>query len=235
MPETTKKRSWSFSALLDYETCPFRIAMKEQRAPRPEVDESSPLVRGIKVHDMAEKFVKGELDELPHELRKFREDFERERELYAEGKVIAEDDWGYDEEWNPCGWSEAWLRMKLDLMEFVSDDFAKVTDYKTGKRFGNEVKHTQQGQLYMIGSFLRYPELESIDVHFRYLDEGKDTNKVYQRNQLQRYLERFQKRAERMCTDEVLKAKPTRGNCRFCDYGVNKGTGACPYAIPWEM
>lgn len=224
--------SWSFSSLLSYEACPYRFYLKLSGA---EVPEREPI-RGEVVHEEAERYVRGELDALPRSLRKFAEQFEKDRELYAAGKLVLEEPWGFDRELKPCDWNapEVWLRMKLDQFIRIDDHAAKVVDLKTGKSMGNEIKHVQQGQLYMIGSFMRYPELEVVETEFRYLDEGKSKKRSYTRKNMLALLPRWLERAKRMTDDTVFKAKPNRINCRFCEYGINKGSKACHYAVPWE-
>ena len=228
-------KSWSFSALMDYEGCPFRIKLKADKAPRFEEQEEN---RGNIIHNAAEDFVTGARPDLIKELRKFAEKFEDERQLYAEGKLVVEEEWGFDRQWQITSWKDATLRMKLDQFHWVpGDEICTIVDHKSGKKFGNEVKHTMQGQLYMVGTFMRYPEIQSIDVRFRYTDEGKETSKVYYRDEkFDRYFEKFNKRAEKMLSDDNPRPKPSRHNCRFCCYSPNpgKGSGACPYGVPYE-
>lgn len=228
--------SWSFSALMDYEGCPYRIKLKANKAERYEEPEEN---RGNIVHSAAEDFVIGKRPDLIKELNKFAEKFEDERQLYTEGKLAVEDEWGFDRQWRPASWKEATLRMKLDEFQWnQGDEICTIIDHKTGKKWGNEVKHTQQGQLYMVGTFMRYPEIQSIDVRFRYLDENKETSKVYYRDEkFDRYFERFNARAEKMLSDDSPRPKPSRHNCRFCPYSPNpgKGSGACPYGVPYDQ
>ena len=42
---------------------------------------------------------------------------------------------------------------KLDAYVKEDDTSARVIDYKTGKRFGNEIGHSQQCLLYAIAAF----------------------------------------------------------------------------------
>lgn len=233
MTPDTKIKSWSFSSLLSYEECPFRFYLKATGAERPEREP----VRGELVHTMAEQYVRGELDKLPKELRRFAKEFEEERELYQQGKLIVEDPWAFDRDLRPCAWGapEAWLRMKLDQLVLLDDKALRVVDLKTGKRYGNELKHVQQGQLYMIGAFLKYPDAALAEVVFRYLDEGKSSKRVYTRRDMEKFLPKWLARAKAMTDDTIFKAKPNRITCRFCDYGLNVGSGACPYAVPWDV
>jgi CRISPR/Cas system-associated exonuclease Cas4 (RecB family) len=227
--------AWSFSALLDYEGCPYRIQLKADKAER--YQDEVPI-RGTVIHDAAEAYVKGERPDLIPELRKFKDEFAAERELFAEGGMQVEEDWGFTRQWTEAPWRSATLRMKLDQFKWrPGDDMATVIDLKSGKRWGNEVKHTQQGQLYAVGAFMRYPELQSIDARFRYVDEGKETSKVYFRDEkFDRMFDRWNARADKMLSDTSPRPKPSKHNCRFCPYSPNpgKGSGACPYGVPHD-
>ena len=99
---------------------------------------------------------------MPDSLKKFKDEFEELRQLFEEAKVELEGEWGFTKDWEICGWMEGrtWARIKLDALVNESDTSARVIDYKTGKRFGNEISHSQQALLYAIGTFLRYPNLE---------------------------------------------------------------------------
>ena len=41
---------------------------------------------------------------------------------------------------------KVWARIILDVICFASEEYAVVVDYKTGRKFGNEVDHARQGQ-----------------------------------------------------------------------------------------
>jgi len=228
-------KSWSFSSLTSYEQCPFRIKLKADGAPKPEDEGPN---RGQIIHDAAQDYVEGTRPDLIRELNKFKEKFEEEREMHARGELVCERDWGFDAQWQEAPWETAWLRMKLDQFHYIpGNEIAAIIDHKSGKRWGNEVKHTSQGQLYAVGAFMKYPEIQSIDVRFRYTDEGKETSKVYFRDEkFDRYFEKWNQRANKMLTDDNPRPKPSKHNCRFCEYSPNpgKGSGACPYGVPYE-
>ena len=97
--------AWSYSALKVFEECPYRSYIQRvKKVPEP----SSPAAdRGSHIHQEAEDYVKGELGELPDSLKKFKDDFEELRHLYAEAQVELEGEWGFTKEWEACGWMEA--------------------------------------------------------------------------------------------------------------------------------
>jgi RecB family exonuclease len=226
---------WSFSRLSNYEKCPHMVELAAiQKAPRPERDEHHPAERGTRIHTICEDYVSGKSAETCKEMGHFMEDFDVLRSEYDEGKVEVEGDWGFDIDWAQTGWwdQDVWARIKLDALRFYDDKTALVIDYKTGKKFGNEVKHTQQAQLYMVGSFMRYPELDMIETQFWYLDQNATLKKTYTRDKLSVYLKRFTERAMKLTAATKFPAKPSKMNCRFCDYGIENGTGACPFAVP---
>lgn len=228
-------KQWSFSRLANFEKCPYLVYLGSvEKLKGPERDETHPAERGNRIHTICEKYVGGTSDESTKEMDFFMVDFDHLRENFNDGRVEVEGDWGFDLDWQKTGWwdDDVWARIKLDAFQQFDESTAKVIDYKTGKKFGNEVKHTQQAQLYMVGSFMRYPELDMIETEFWYLDQNAKMKKTYTRDKLALYLKRFTERALRLTTCTDFKPKPTKQNCRWCDFGVENGTGECQYAVP---
>jgi RecB family exonuclease len=220
-------KAWSHSRLGVFEQCPLRAKLAyidripEPPRPLPPGKSEHANDRGTRVHDAGELFVKSKQNmELIPELRAFKPEFQALRELYRQGKVSTEGEWGYDRDWNPIAWADpkVWLRMKLDAMVKISKTHAVVIDYKTGKKFGNEVKHGEQGQLYQLGTFLRYPELQVIDVEFWYTDQDEITHMQYRREQGLRFFRNFDTRGKAVTTATDFPAKPNIMACRWCPY-----------------
>ena len=227
-------KQWSFSRLANYEECPYRLYLSAvERRPGPARGEDHPAERGTRIHTACERYVKDE-GPLVKEMRRFETDFEALKEHYNDGHVQLEGDWGFDIDWQQTGWwdDNVWARIKLDAFRRYDDQTAGLIDYKTGKKMGNEVKHTQQAQLYAVGAFMRYPEIDLIHASFWYLDQGQRFNKTYKRDNLALYLKKFNQRALALTTAANFPAKPNKMKCRWCEYGINKGTGECPYAVP---
>ena len=221
-------RSWSYSKLLDFESCPLKAKLKHiDRVP----EEKAPAAeRGTKIHDMAENYVNGTLSVLPPELLKFSDDFLALRTQFAAGTVSLEGEWGFDKDWAPTDYRSAWLRMKLDARAHKSPTEAVVIDYKTGRSYGNELKHGEQTLLYGIAEVLREPQIEQVTVELWYLDQDELTSKTFSRKQLMKYLPSFEKRGLAVTTAEKFPPKPNIFSCKWCPFGPAKGK-QCEFGV----
>jgi len=229
----TPPKSWSHSKSVDFEKCKRMFWLKhDQRIPEPE----RPLPpgktehandRGSRVHDGCENYVRGNIDEMPHEAEKhFGPQIDLLRCLYAAGQVSLEGEWAMDEDWVPTEWKQGWLRLKLDALVHIDKTEAIVIDYKTGKKFGNEVKHGEQLQLYALVSFLRHPELETVHAELWYLDVNEVTAIKFTRAQALRFRDRWHSRGTAITTCTQFPPNPNIFSCKWCGYGP-WGTGHC--------
>jgi len=224
----------SFSRLTDFEKCKHLAKLKyvdkvpEPERPLPAGKTEHANDRGTRVHDAAERFVRGGV-ELISELESFKEEFLELRELFKQDVVSLEGEWAVDREWNPVAWksSTAWCRMKLDAMVKTSPNTARVIDYKTGKRYGNEVKHTEQGQVYQLATFLRFPELDHVTVEFWYTDLGEKDVKEYSRIQGTAYFDKYDRRLGAVTDCDDFKPNPNTFSCKWCPYKGN----ACEFGF----
>ena len=225
-------KTWSYSVLKDYESCPHRLKLKSEGAPSPAFEKN----RGTLVHEAAESFVRGTLSLLPPELHRFKPQFEELKAHFNEGAATVEEEWGFDFDWGVTSYNapDVWLRVKTDAFIRIDDGAAVIIDWKTGKSFQNAVPHMQQAQLYALTAMMKYPDVQAVETRFAYLDEGKTTKKLFTREDLPRLLANYERRSTTMFTDVECKPKPNRMNCRFCKYGVTNGSDACGFAIPWE-
>jgi CRISPR/Cas system-associated exonuclease Cas4 (RecB family) len=227
---------WSFSALKDFETCPYKIYLQRvERHPRPKYDDdpNHPLTRGSRIHREAELFVKGE-GPLTKDLVKQKDRLIELAEVYQEGRLEVEQSWWADRNWTPVNYEDPskWVVVICDAFEHKSETAGGVSDYKSGKSFGNEIKHGEQMQLYAVDSFMRYPQMNVIDVELIYVDESKVKRKTYDRTSVAPLVERWTKRAERLTSCSNFPAKPNKSACRYCPFSPNNGgTGICAYAV----
>lgn len=228
--------SWSHSKLTDFEKCKFLTWLKhDQRIPEPE----RPLPpgkfehandRGSRVHDSCEMYVSGQSEDLaPEAALHFGPELDLMRVLFEQGHVSLEGEWGMGQDWEVADWKGAWLRLKLDAAVFL-DDEAVVIDYKTGRKFGNEVKHAEQLQLYALVTALRYPYLKRITAELWYLDQNETTRMTLTRDQALRFRLGFHKRGLALTTCTDWKPNPSRFVCKWCQYGPWNG-GQCEVGV----
>lgn len=226
---STQIISWSHSRLVDFEECPLKAKLKHiDRIPDPKPRTAAD--RGTDIHLEAELFVKGEAG-FTANLQRFKPEFDSLRNLYQEGKVSLEGEWGFDKDWGVTTWKQAWGRIKADCVTYLSKDHAAVVDFKTGKKFGNEIKHAEQTQLYSLGTFLRNPGLQLVTAELWYLDiDDLSTMTITRTQALGKYLKYFDGRARRMTSATKFPANPNIYSCKWCPYGP-KGTGHCKVGI----
>ena len=227
-------KSGSYSKIVDFEKCKRYAQLKHDlRIPEPE----RPLKpgqtehandRGTRYHTNCEEYVLGITDELLSDIdAAFGPELDLLRVLHEEGLVSVEGEWGYDRDWNVAPWESAWLRMKLDAMVFHDKTHATVIDYKTGRKFGNEMKHGEQLRLYAIGAALRYPELEVITSELWYLDQKDVTSVTMTRKQALMFKQNFHNRLIKLTTATDFPPNPNKFSCQWCQYGPWNG-GQCP-------
>lgn len=229
-------KSWSFSSLGDFEKCKYYSYLKRvQKIPEP----IRPLPpgktehandRGSRIHDQAEMFVRGKIARIVPEMRSFETEFMSLQKSFKEGRVSLEGEWGMSKDWEPADWKTAWMRLKLDALVFISDYEAVAVDYKTGRKFGNEVKHAEQLQLYQLVTFLRYPKLETVHTELWYLDQDELTTMTYQRHQGLRFQHKWNMRAATMMNATDFPPNPNVFSCKYCMYGP-KGSGICERGV----
>ncbi len=227
--------TWSYSRLEVFEKCAYQAYLKFVRKTDEGADErrDKALKKGRDTHDDAEAYVRGTLDALPPGLKKFETQFVEARGEFAgdPNSIMMEDNWGFTAEWQETGFFDdnVWLRVKLDYMKWLDEEHtaAEMKDYKTGRKDGNEVKHSMQKQLYAVATFIRYPTLQALKATFEYLDHGKVSTTTYTREQAMAYLPSWDRRGKALTTATTFPPKPNRINCKWCPFGPNKGNGMC--------
>jgi len=208
---------WSHSRLSTYESCPkkafYRYVKKHPEESHPAAE------RGIKIHNLAEQYIKGELPEMPKELYLFYEGFEQLREEYERGDVCVEEQWAFNLSWEKTEWDseDTWGRYIVDA--FVQNgNTAKVIDFKTGRYKEYNENYKNQCALYACCVFNRFSELETIQTELWYLDHHKITRYSFTRKEAKETQKDFHKRGLTMTTDEVFATTPSEFSCRFCSF-----------------
>jgi CRISPR/Cas system-associated exonuclease Cas4 (RecB family) len=220
--------SWSFSKLMVFEECPWH-AYLQWVARVPDQSDKTAADRGTAIHAEAENYVKTGKGFTSH-LAHFTEEFEALHKHYEQGKVTCEEEWGFDKDWQPCGWNKAWLRLKCDVVCHLEPKHIVVIDHKSGRRFGNELKHAQQLQLYSVSTLIRYPEIQHTTNELWYLDKDELASFQMTRKQLEKYLRMYDKRGRAMTEATSFPAKPNLVSCKYCPYAPQR-QGDCKYGI----
>jgi hypothetical protein len=225
--------SASYSKLGDFEKCKFYAYLKhDQRIPEPQ----RPLKpgqteqandRGTRYHTNCEEYVLGKTDELLPDINAaFGPELDLMRVLHEDGMVSLEGQWGYDLDWNVTDWFKARIRMKLDSIVFHDPTHATVIDYKTGRKFGNEIKHNEQLRFYTLGALMRYPKLQKVTAELWYLDQKDITSVTMTRLQGLAFRQNFDGRIKKLVTAADFPPNPNKFSCRWCQYGPWNG-GQC--------
>lgn len=232
--------AWSFSVLQDFEECPHRVQLAKVK--KVEQDRGPAANRGNVVHEGAERYIQGKTnhprDGIPSEdlgkpgNKLFNAQMpllDKLRERYAKGEVEVEQQWGFDLHWQSTGYFDKniWARMKLDVLHHESETSAYMIDWKTGRKFGNELKHGSQGICYAVGAFNRYPALEHLTCEFNYLDHDQTFAKVFTRQRTHFLQKRLTERAMKLTTAKVFPPKPSKKACKYCPVKAH-----CEYVDP---
>lgn len=127
-------------------------------------------------------------------------------------------------------WVSAWHRSKVDAIVIPDPEQAIVIDYKSGKKFGNEIKHAEQTQLYALNAILRFPKIELVTTELWYLDAKELTRATFTRAQILRFKPGFNARGKAMTTATEFPPNPNVYSCQFCQYGPWNG-GQCKVGV----
>lgn len=257
--QTATIEAVSFSRLDVYENCPKdaqfryckRIPEPERSAPHkrcPKNEVTGELEwhndRGTRLHEGMDKFVRGIKQNYDPELKCLDVEMTNARVAFEQGMVLTEQMWCYKGDWEPTVWND-WdntnMRVKLDLFWVLEGTLAEpieavLVDLKSGKIFGNEGKHAQQVQLYALGSFKKFPTLESVYGELWYCDHDKIKPTEYTRQQALGFQRDWDDRFEVCKSDVIFEARPSESHCKYCSYKAKEdgGTGDCEDAYRYS-
>lgn len=231
----------SYTRIADFEACPRKAFLKySEKVPEPP-QEDSPLERGTRIHETIERYIRGEIDELPAECEgadPYATDF-REALQAEPGTVLQEQLWCFGGHWLPQEAFSSGTRFvaKLDVVQLLDHGLeARICDWKTGRKDGNEVKHADQMMFYTVAAFAWFENLTHVQVLLRYVDHGKDTFKEFTRQEAMQFLPKVEQRIAQVLDEKDFYPKPSLNHCRYCPYKTGKlgkkknaaiGTGHC--------
>ena len=235
-PKATQITAWSFSRYSTYKKCPAKAKylyldkLKEPSSPA--------LERGAAIHDLAEKYIKGQIRALPPELKEFKDDFTALRKQYkkAINGMVVEDQWAFTSSWDQTAWNDwakCWVRIKVDCAHHQDQETLWVKDWKTGKfRAEMNEEYMEQLSLYALTALLLHPHINKVRVELVYLDQGvvypeADKPLVYDRAELPGLKKMWEKRVAPMLKDKKFAPRANDG-CRWCHFSKAKA-GPCKF------
>jgi CRISPR/Cas system-associated exonuclease Cas4 (RecB family) len=224
---------WSWSQLSTWRGCPYQARLRYlEHAPEPPKADNDPRDRGIAAHKAAEDFVLGTSTRLPKELVHFDAQLVELRDVKAAGsaEVHLEAEYLLDNTWRLTDDKERrWLKFIPDV-HVVAPTLRLIIDYKTGRQYGNEVKHYQQMELYAIGDWCINPSDEVRTTELWYLDQKDIVVHEFRPEQLERGRAKLDEEVGRMMADKIHAPRPNKMNCKYCPFSP-RGTGACAVGV----
>jgi len=208
-------KSWSYSALTAFETCPRRYQVtRVTKEVHEKQHEAS--IWGNKVHKHLEDYA-NKKGPLPEDIKQYGKYVDK---IFTyEGKRVVEQRMAINNNFHPVKWmaKDVWCRGIVDI-GVVGSDTAYLLDWKTGKRKVD----SDQLKLFAALAFTHYPWVDKIVCGFIWLKVGKFDKEVYTRDQMAEIWSEFLPRTERLeiaFRDDKWPAKPS-GLCRnWCPVG----------------
>lgn len=221
--------NWSLSKLGTFTKCRRRFLYSYIQNLKGTIQAPGAKDRGVAQHKIIEDYFGGKREDLPLDILRYKAWFDMLRELdfHQENKLAML------EGWLSCAWGDpkAWWKGVLDL-KVLRAPKAWVFDWKTGKVYPD---HEDQKELYTIATFVAHPEIEEIEAWHIYLDlKGKDTKKIYKREQLPSLITKwnaklvpYMQALERYVPEEAETMFVTNPSylCDYCPYSRNP----CPH------
>lgn len=214
-----KPTRWSYSSLSTYTSCPFQY--KLSYIERLEWPESPAMMRGTRLHKMAEEFLKGTVDRVAPEVQKIGPTLESLKSLGAR----SEETWLLDQRWEPVDDpNDAWVKAIIDVT-YVAGNVLFVKDFKSGQMYEN---HRDQLELYSLMGLKKHPEVKRAESSAIYIDvgiEGMHGSVIPMMRD--KMIQAWDAKATVMMEDKEYKPNP--GNqCRWCPFSKSKG-GPCQH------
>ncbi len=240
-PPAKNITAWSFSRYSTYKQCPLKL--KLSAIDRIKEPASAPMERGDAIHKLAQAYLNGDKKTLPKELAPVADEVRRLRAIVKNGVATVEDNWAFRQDWTATtwdDWAKCWVRIKLDLAHFETEDLLVVTDWKSGKfRPDNLQEYLEQIDLYKLGALLTFSHVKGLKVIARliYTDHGiyyppiEEGMVAATAHDLPRLKREWEKRVKPMMKDATFAPKPNKF-CYSCHYRASNkaaGGGQCKY------
>jgi ATP-dependent exoDNAse (exonuclease V) beta subunit len=217
--ENSRPTRHSYSSISTYEHCPaqYKFSYIERR----DYPESPAMLRGTRLHQMAEDFVTGTVDSIHFDVQKIGPTLQM---LKSQG-AKAEEVWMLDSMWLPtANKDEARTKAIIDV-HYVLEEVVYLKDYKSGQMYDN---HRDQLEFYGVLALHMYPTAKRVETSALYIDTGHEgMQSSIIRAMIPKMRQKWEDKIIIIEKDEAFEPKPGF-QCRGCPYAKGKG-GPCLY------
>lgn len=213
--------NWSLSSLSTYEKCALQYKYRYLEN-RPVPPPGGAAARGIEYHRHIEEFLTGKSEALPNEINFYTQYLTqlKGKEIYPEYTICL------DREWRAVRPDDGsrWYKGILDLKVRSSETEAIVIDWKTGKIYP---EHEDQKSIYSLAVFCEDPSVLRVRAIHVYLDLGKNTEAIYDRQQMHELRAKWDSRILKLENEKEWIPNPSF-KCRYCAFSRGNG-GPCRF------
>lgn len=154
---------------------------------------------GTAAHTVLERYIKGEVDQLPGDthvyIRRLAEQSKLKPVVYVEHDIVFTPTMSLT---HPKDWDNAWFRIKMDLITMNAErSIAQITDWKNGQRRVDEY----QLDVYAWGAFNAFPTLRVLAAQYAWLQNGKADRATYKRDMLPQLDQRIREDEAKILSD----------------------------------
>ncbi len=224
-------KAWSFSKYTDYAKCPRYFKAKHlDKLPE---EKGAAMGRGIQIHEQAEFYVRGHSKKWPEDIhKKLKPKFDTLRKGYKKGQVKVEVELALTSEWKVTGWfyKDAWVRLKIDVLDCMGKKKWKVIDWKSGNLKNDHSGYDEQLEFYAMAIMIAFPEVEEVIAELGFTDHGVTLTRpagCLTRKEMEAVHTKWKNKIRPMFADKRFAPRP--GNhCRWCYQSRNRG-GTCEF------
>tara|TARA_R110000744_G_scaffold278192_1_gene390462 strand:- start:3074 stop:3733 length:660 start_codon:yes stop_codon:yes gene_type:complete len=207
-----KPRSWSFSAIHQYETCPLQYVL-DKTDPKPR-EESWALQNGLRLHALMENFLLGNIEGVPKDLNCFKKELNSLKERGA----LPEEKFCVDKHWQPVVSEDKWKNKSTWLRGMLDARLGNlVIDLKSGRKYDH---YDDQADIYATMLFQHFDDWNEIDVEFWYSKTGDVVTYKFLRSEHEDRMSNWDKRARTLMNEKFWLPKYNFA-CRWCQHQDN--------------
>ena len=224
---------WSPTLLKTWEACPKQALYRHKRV-KTDIPKSEAAERGIRTHAKIEEIWEGKADWSDLEIKSDPEQWRTLQEGFNGPGMVrhCELRLSCTSEWERTGWKspDAWL---VGIADLVVIDLERplevvVADFKTGRRWGNEMAHMTQVMTYASMMLTDMPHVQDWVLQIWYLDDGSLLDRTLSTEAVEAFRRNLTAKGMELTSAYAFPANPTKQKCRWCDWRLQCDESAYP-------